>query len=77
MEKIKIEEILKRHNTLGVYQLTGGRLQAAIKEIVEAVVDKCKELAEVEDTHTNKVASDVYIVNEESILQVKNQIDYD
>ncbi len=76
--KINIEKILKKHEYLSRVVTDGrvdekGAIKAAIKEIVEVVIDKCAEEALVdgdEDGYTR-------YVNKESIRQVKQQIDYE
>lgn len=43
MSKIKVEEILKKHCGLKYEELTEQQVKTAIKEIVEAVLDKAAE----------------------------------
>lgn len=79
--KIKIQEILNKHRV----KFQGGDkpfrgiagdealLKAAIKEIVEAVVDKCTE----EENKAKGRDKYQHWCTEKSILQVKNMINYD
>jgi len=52
--------------------------QTAIKEIVEVVIDKCAEEANVElRTYSNPDSSEwIHVVDRNSILNVKQQIQY-
>lgn len=74
MERINIEEILRKHSPFLADCLKqangeGSKLQSAIKEIIEAVVDKCAE----------KATTGVFTkgISKQSILQVKTLIDYE
>lgn len=112
MDKINVEEILKRHFRAGDRTFSRAffecsficdppvnerRMRAAIKEIVEAVVDKCAEEARTKDIispscndHTpywgacvscGRIDNPDIIteseIDKESILQIKQMIDYD
>ena len=78
METININEILSRHSkNYGVIDnnpraiMKASEVKDAIKEIVEAVIDKCAEEAELDvDSAYNP------FVSKESILNVKQQIKY-
>ena len=59
-DKINVEAILEKH---GVMDVCIGMAKNAVKEIVEAVIDKCAEKVEFENL-------------DESILNVKKQIEY-
>ena len=76
MSKINIEEILERH--LPLVKWPQPLLIAAIKEIVEEVVDRCVEEAEVEyfNEYYDNESTCVHSVKEESILKVKEEVDY-
>ena len=75
-DKINIAEILDKHRTQ-----KGGEseeLMAGIKEIVEAVIDRCVEEATVtHETVWSSQEGSSYGVDKESILQVKQMIDYE
>ena len=89
---IDIEEILNKHSmNLEVLKTVvnrdgkGGteydRLQVAIKEIVEAVVDKCAEEAEVDyflEGHPEDSGyACIHSVDSNSILKVKKLVKYE
>ena len=89
---IDIEEILNKHSmNLEVLKTVvnrdgkGGteydRLQVAIKEIVEAVVDKCAEEAEVDyflEAHPEDSGyACIHSVDSNSILKVKKLVKYE
>lgn len=87
MSNINIEKII--HNHTGILSIRCGEptrqaYLSAIKEIVEAVVDKCAEEAETEDIggivldhDGDSIWSSHEIVNKKSILNVKQQIEYE
>lgn len=92
MSNIKIQDILKKHKSLydTVWEDNGYLLQQAImeaiKEIVEDVVDKCAKNAKVkclniENDCTGKNEScsecEYHIKDKQSILQVKQMINYE
>jgi hypothetical protein len=99
-EKINVEAILNKHGIIEGHTLHSNpndinkELKTAIKEILEAVVDKCAESSlllvtpydQEEYTNTNiksDWANKEHIdgfevdVSQQSILQVKQQIDYE
>lgn len=93
MNKIKVEDTLKKHNIVGMTDL----IMPAIKEILELAIDKCAEEAliirnptgdgekteiEIKQEHTADIGYEEYIpvyytVHKQSILNVKNLIDYE
>lgn len=83
-ERINIQEILKKHGiTFGsgeapfrAVRSNQNQLDNAIKEICEAVVDKCADVAETRIPDPRKYETEVK-VDEDSILNVKTLIDYD
>lgn len=87
MDNINISEILSKHsknvNTKisAGYSLSGKELltvteaKAAIKEIVEKVINKCAEEALTIESGRGFAAET--IVDKDSIIEVKNQINYD
>ena len=73
MERINVSDILKKH--IGSRDIYDEKMQAAIKEIAEAIVDKCGQ--EAEAYNKAKFPGDVNPqVDIDSILQVKQLIDY-
>lgn len=79
---INIQEILKQH--LGVDETDMGAMQGlpvlteAIKEIVEAVIDKCAEdfiINQLESSWGHKTGE--VEIDPESILDVKKMINYE
>lgn len=87
--KIKVEDILKRHCTtttlysvnkeIDGYSCQEDNVIAAIKEIVEAVIDKCVEEAKTRlETYSSPHESEWdYKIDRNSILNVKKMIDYE
>jgi hypothetical protein len=82
MSKININEILSKYqpqssvNSIALSQaaLVGEiDYKPAIKEIIDAVIDKCAE----EATVCLVTYTQTHIVHDKSILQVKDMIDYD
>jgi len=71
MSKINIESILRKWQAGGLMEDIP-QLKAALKEIVEAVVDKCAEVPIIE-IHEHRI----YKADKESILKVKQMISYD
>lgn len=67
---ISIEEILQKYGQKNTFYT-----KQAIKEIVEAVVDKCAEEAKTKDLSKMPYEEDM-VVDEKSILNVKTRIDY-
>lgn len=79
MSKIHIEEIL--HNYTGLLSVKAPNqlheaYKAAIKEIVEVVIDQCAEEARAKENLLDYGTGEIW-VDKKSILQVKQQIDYD
>jgi heterodisulfide reductase subunit C len=70
------------NNKINIQEILGKTaMKAAIKEIVEAVVDKCAEEAELgEDrklcNNCNMCHGECIIIDKESILQIKQIVDY-
>lgn len=88
MDNINIQAIIGKHSPLLAAALEHNKpteinpenVKAAIKEIVEAVIDKCAEEADIiQDGYFNSDGGyeDLSIINKESILAVKNQINYE
>ena len=83
-DNINIQEILKKHtDEIKFFTRIGNtteyddctyQLQNAFKEALEAVVDKCKEEAVVD--YWMDVNTCIHYVDKQSILNVKNMIDY-
>lgn len=71
-DKINVQEILKKH--IGSRDIYDDRMKAAIKEIVEAVVDKCAKEAKTKDLDR---WGDFVVPDEDSIVQVKQMVNYD
>ena len=79
MKDINIEAILNKYSIAKFGEPDKGKacylnhtvVKAAIKEIVEAVIDKCSKEAEAYVSFTSAK------INKESILRVKQQINYD
>lgn len=84
-DKINIQAILAKHPlvmpsgvAIGQAALLGQtNWTAAIKEIVEAVVDKCAEEAEAIEGYNTGFSGNAASVDKQSILNVKNMINYD
>lgn len=77
-DKINIVDILIKHYPRIPAELDQKRLKAAIREIVEAVVDKCeKDARAVLYRSENDERLDDAVVDEQSIQQVKQMIDYE
>jgi hypothetical protein len=87
MSKINVEEILQKHSLkLGCYLESYGidhqlqeMLKAAIKEIVEQVVDRCADNAKLlvqEKYYAHEFHYDSYL-DKQSILKVKEEISYE
>jgi len=97
-DKINVEEILRKHIPLLADSLkqangTASKLQAAIKEIVEVVVDKCAENVNTTIYYGNDpdTKDDKYVfmydnpngpyehicIDKQSILNVKQQVEYE
>lgn len=95
MEKINIEAILNKHLPYPLVDHTTMYVKAAIKEILEAVIDKCaeevdylevynphisdipKEAGQWVTTYHNPNGADIgYYLDKESILKVKEMINY-
>lgn len=88
-DKINIQEMLLEHGGMRFVNLYSNKLEfkEAIKKILEAVVDKCAENAETVTTdsctgelYRDSVPSgyDVHeSVDKDSILQVKQMINYE
>ena len=77
-DKIKVEEILQKH--VGKYWLedhTDNRLRDAIKEIVEAALDRAAEEAKVVATWSETELDTDFMVYKDSILKIKEEVDYD
>lgn len=100
MDKINIEDILSKHGVVWETKIEGEESQlsadlsdvkAAIKEIVELVIDKCAKEAKIKDSKdrvradlptgssfkTTEVLVPVMIIDKDSILNVKKMIDYE
>jgi hypothetical protein len=85
MSKINVEKILKKHglekpdeNSKLVERIDYKLIKVAIKEIVKAVVDKCAEEATTKGYYTGiNDEPDYDIVDKESILKVKQEINYE
>lgn len=88
MEHLNINQILKKKCNFSLKELaetsklTAENLQAAIKEIVEAVVDKCDEQAKIDGgfTHPSRsiiVPCGTFNIHQESILNVKKMVKYE
>ncbi len=82
MTNINIEEILEKHHGLNsdedgydIFYLN--EIKAAIKEIIEAVIDKCAEKAEAIEGWNTGFSGSASSIDKESILNVKNLINYD
>lgn len=82
MNGIDIDKILKKHNWKSL-RFGKEAMKIAIKEIVEAVVDKCAEEAKTEDMggvvidhDGDSVWSSHEVIDKESILNVKKMINY-
>lgn len=83
MERINIEEILKKYDVshfsskhAKIKGTEDWKLIQAIKEIVDTVVDKCAAKALI-DTVNLGASEFQTVVDEESILNVKNLVDYE
>lgn len=80
-DKINVCAILAKHMTQKGDR--GEENLAAIKEIVEAVIDKCAEeaTAKIEtewDGNTgSEYPNDYAVINKESILNIKKEIEYE
>ena len=77
MEKITVKDILFKHTRGSIegeqaFEFCEEELKAADKEIVEKVIDKCKE-----EAISKFVDYDEAIVDDYSILKVKYMIDYE
>lgn len=80
MSKINVEKILKQNNCFPFKAHSYNDILEAIKEIIEAVVDKCAEEARTKTTSNfdGYESSDYFeVVDKDSILQVKQMIDYE
>jgi len=84
MEKINVDEILKKHTTTnpqenwernGKFEITN--YKSAIKEIAEAVIDKCAEQVTTKTVDAGFSTSEWEEVDKESILKIKQEIDYE
>ena len=81
---INIEEILKKHESFFNHEEFIARVEAAIKEIVEAVIGKCAEEARIHQIglygSANRFEIDngeiTIVADKDSILNVKEMIDY-
>lgn len=73
---INIEEILKKHESFFNHEEFIPPIKDAIKEIVEAVIDKCAEEAKTKDLSKMPYEEDM-VVDEKSILNVKKMINYE
>jgi hypothetical protein len=69
-DTINVREIVQ--SKLGEWDTMPEEVYDAIKEIVEAVVDKCCDKLKIQDEETEYA-----LVKAESILKVKNQINYE
>lgn len=58
-------------------EVTPKRVKEAIKEIVETVIDKCAEKAEAIEGWNTGFTGSAASVDKDSILNVKNLINYD
>lgn len=76
MTKINVEGILEKHTGLKGLTSLSDALKSAIKEIVEAVIDKCSEEAEV-DFRDAPCVDMRYKIDKKSILNVKKMISYE
>lgn len=83
-DKINIKGILKKHTSInseeswgrnGKFEITN--YKAAIKEIVEAAIDKCANEAEAIEGYNTGFSGSAASVDKESILKVKEMIDYE
>ncbi len=70
MSKINVEKILQKWQVGGLMEDIP-QLKSAIKEIIEAVIDKCAEVPIIE-IHEHRI----YKADKESILKIKQEIDY-
>ena len=80
MSKINVSEILQSHGQRLVNMYHNREvLKLAIKEIINAVIDECAEEAETKSQ--NEFSDDIgnyeiQVVDKESILKIKQEIDY-
>jgi len=90
MNKIKVEDILKKHHSGATYAglenvYREQEVKAAIKELIDTAVDKCaEEVKQVpicgenyEDCNVPYCETCTLLVDQESILQVKEIFDYE
>jgi len=75
MDKIKISDILLKAKCSSLLE-EFPNLKAAIKEIVELVVDKCAEEGKTKWKYKEHLG-DIKIVDKDSILKVKEEILYE
>lgn len=87
MSDINIEETLNKFDQIHITGVDGesydtkgmnlDNIKAAIKEIVDLVVDKCAEEAELKLAHPSDYSENPYLIDKESILKVKQLINYE
>lgn len=80
LKKHNLKDIAKRFEHVARMGDIDDRLKAVIKEIAEAIVDKCGEVADVEwipDSSNEYLNADDFVVNKQSIENVKKLIDYE
>jgi hypothetical protein len=82
-DKINIQEYFKKYSNLyqfeegaPEYMLDKEDFANAVKEIVEAVVDKCLDHAKAKENPADFGTGEIW-VDPQSILQVKQMIDYE
>lgn len=79
-DKINVPAILDKYGWKETYNDSPSGLQAAIKEIIEAVIDKCAAYAETkkEIEYSDGIGSyEVQVIDKESILNIKKEIEYE
>ncbi len=83
-DKINIEAYFKKYSNL--YQFEEGSpeylidkedFKAAIKEIIETVIERCAENAEIHTEFFDEKDNPIYQINRQSILNVKTMINYE
>lgn len=81
MSKINIEQIINKHTKFTPISDTEYNsyvnYKAAIKEIVEAVVDKCAEKFVINQLESWGHKTGETEIDKDSILKVKQEIDYE
>lgn len=78
-DKINVQNIFNKYGiNINLFDQNDlDKFAYATKEIVEAVVDKCAEEAEAIEGYNTGYSGSAASVDKDSILKVKNMIDYE